>query len=81
MWDELSAASVLDPSVITEAREMHIDVDIDHGDAQYGYTLAWELGGSERPGVGKANVHIDADLERFYDLYVDLMTRGAPVTP
>jgi inosine-uridine nucleoside N-ribohydrolase len=73
MWDELSAASVLDPSVITEAREMYIDVDIDHG-IQYGYTLAWELGPHERPGVGKAIVHIDVDLARFYDLYVGLMT-------
>jgi inosine-uridine nucleoside N-ribohydrolase len=74
MWDELSAASVLDRSVITEAREMYIDVDIDHG-IQYGYTLAWELGQHERPGVGKAIVHIDVDLARFYDLYVGLMTR------
>jgi inosine-uridine nucleoside N-ribohydrolase len=81
MWDELSAASVLDPSVITEAREMHIDVDIDHGGPQYGYTVAWEAGSNDRPGVGKANIHIDVDLERFYDLYVDLMTRGAAVTP
>ncbi len=74
MWDELSAASVLDPSVISEAREMYIDVDIDHG-IQYGYTLAWDLGPHERPGVGKAIVHVDVDLARFYDLYVGLMTR------
>jgi hypothetical protein len=51
-------------------------VDIDHG-VQYGYTLAWELGENERPGVAKANVHLDADLERFYELYVDLMGRPA----
>jgi inosine-uridine nucleoside N-ribohydrolase len=74
MWDELSAASVLDPSVISESREMYVDVDIDHG-IQYGYTLAWELGPNERPGVAKVNVHLDVDLARFYDLYVDLMTR------
>jgi hypothetical protein len=55
---------------------MDIDVDIDHGDSQYGYTLAWERGAADRPGVGKANVHIDVDLERFYALYVELMTRA-----
>lgn len=75
MWDELSAASVLDPSLITKTREMYIDVDIDHG-IQYGYTLAWELGPHEPAGVGKATVHMDVDLERFYDLYVELMTRA-----
>ncbi len=74
MWDELSAASVIDPSVITGARVMYIDVEIDRG-AQYGYTVAWEAGPNERPGVGKANVHLDVDLDRFYDLYVELMTR------
>ena len=73
MWDELSAASVLDPSLITETREMYIDVDIDHA-VQYGYTLAWEPGQHQPPGVGKAIVHVDVDLERFYDLYVELMT-------
>jgi len=77
MWDELSVASVLDPSVITEVREMYIDVDIDRG-SQYGYTLAWELGQHDPPGVGKATVHIDVDLERFYDLYVRLMAGEAP---
>jgi inosine-uridine nucleoside N-ribohydrolase len=57
-----------------ETREMYIDVDIDHG-IQYGYTLAWEPGQHEPPGVAKANVHVDVDLARFYDLYVELMTR------
>ena len=42
MWDEVSAASVLDPSIITSSREMYVDVDIDHG-INYGFTLAWEL--------------------------------------
>ena len=77
MWDELSAASVLDPAVIAEARQMYVDVDIDRG-IQYGYTLAWELSGSERPGVGKATIHLDVDLARFYDLYVDLMSGNPP---
>jgi inosine-uridine nucleoside N-ribohydrolase len=59
---------------------MYIDVDIDHG-IQYGYTLAWELGQQERPGVGKATVHLDVDLARFYDLYVELMTRLSLARP
>lgn len=74
MWDELSAASVLDPSIITESREMYVDVDIDHG-VNYGYTLAWELDQHVPPEVPKSTVQFDLDSARFYDTYVELMTR------
>jgi len=74
MWDEISAASVLDPSIITKQRQMYVDVDIDHG-INYGYTLAWELDQQHPPDVPKAWVQEDLDLDRFYDLYVELMMR------
>jgi inosine-uridine nucleoside N-ribohydrolase len=73
MWDEISAASVLDPSIITSQREMHLDVDINHG-INYGYTLAWELD-QQHPDIPTAWVHEELDLERFYDLYAELMMR------
>ena len=76
MWDEVSVASVLDPSIITEQREMYVDVDIDHG-INYGNTLAWELRQGEKPGPRKIWVQFDLDLDRFYDLYADLMMRQA----
>ncbi len=31
MWDELTVASILDPSVIKKSETMYLDVDIDHG--------------------------------------------------
>ena len=74
MWDEVSAASVLDPSIITSSREMYVDVDIDHG-INYGFTLAWELDQHRTPGVPKSTVQFDLDSDRFYELYVELMTR------
>jgi inosine-uridine nucleoside N-ribohydrolase len=76
MWDEVSVASVLDPSIITDQRQMFVDVEIDHG-IDYGVTLAWEVDQRQPPGVGKAWVQFDLDLDRFYELYVDLMTRQA----
>ena len=76
MWDEISAAAVLDPTIITEQREMYVDVDIDHG-INYGYTLAWELDQQHPPDARKAWVQFDLDLDRFYDLYADLMMRRA----
>lgn len=74
MWDEVSVAGVLDPSIITESREMYVDVDIDHG-IDYGNTLAWEVDQMKPRGVRKAVVQFDLDLDRFYELYVSLMTR------
>jgi inosine-uridine nucleoside N-ribohydrolase len=74
MWDEVSVASVLDPSIITDQREMYVDVDIDHG-INYGNTLAWELRQGEKPGLRTMWVQFDLDLERFYDLYAELMMR------
>ena len=76
MWDEISAASVLDPTIITEQREMYVDVDIDHA-INYGYTLAWELDQQHPPDVRKAWVQFDLDLDRFYHLYAELMMRQA----
>jgi inosine-uridine nucleoside N-ribohydrolase len=72
MWDEVSVASVLDPSIITEAREMYLDVEIDHG-IDYGNTLAWDPEEHQPLGVGKASIQFDLNLERFYELYVELM--------
>ncbi len=76
MWDELSAASILDPSIVTESREMYVDVDIDHG-LHYGHALSWELSAAHPPGVRKATVQLDLDRERFEDLYVRLMSGTA----
>jgi len=76
MWDEVSVASVLEPSIITEARDMYVDVEIDHG-IDYGTTLAWELDQHQPLGVGRVRVQFDLNLDRFYALYVQLMTRRA----
>ena len=40
MWDELSAAALVDPTIITKQKEMYVDIDIDHGPS-YGETLFW----------------------------------------
>jgi purine nucleosidase len=41
MWDELTVASIIDPSVITKSETMYLDVDIDHG-PKYGHTVVWK---------------------------------------
>jgi len=74
MWDELAAASWLDPSVITKEEQLYIDIDIDHG-ASYGNTLAWAPG--NQPGLGEQLVHLPTELnrEKFEKMFVELMAR------
>ena len=78
MWDELAAAAWLDPSIITKEEELFMDIDISHG-AGYGNTLVWEPG--SQPGLGEqlTHVQIDLNLEKFYTMFADLMTRPTPM--
>jgi purine nucleosidase len=72
MWDELTFAAWLDPTVITQRQTYYLDADIDHG-ANYGSTLEWHPGSN--PGFGEMPVEVELDLdqEKFYDLFVALM--------
>ena len=54
-----------------------MDIDISHG-AGYGNTLTWTPG--NQPGLGEQLAHVQVDLnrERFYNMFIDLMTRPTP---
>ena len=41
MWDELTVASLIDPSVIKKSETMYLDIDTSHGPS-YGHTLIWK---------------------------------------
>jgi inosine-uridine nucleoside N-ribohydrolase len=74
MWDELSAAAMVDPSIITGQKQLYVDIDIDHGPS-YGETLFWQPG-TELPSYERiATVQFDVDTQKLYDLYVKLMTQ------
>ena len=75
MWDELSAAAMIDPSMITRQKELYVDIDVDHGPS-YGQTLFWETGTALPPYERKATVQFDVDTKKLYDLYVQLMTQA-----
>jgi purine nucleosidase len=76
MWDELSAAAMIDPSIVTQQKEMYVDIDVDHGPS-YGETLFWDTKAEVPPWQQKATVQFDVDTKKLYDLYVELMTRPA----
>jgi purine nucleosidase len=74
MWDEIAGIALIDPSIITGQKQLYMDIDIDHG-ASYGMTLFWDSTAKVPPYLHLANVQFDIDAEKFYKLYVDLMTR------
>jgi inosine-uridine nucleoside N-ribohydrolase len=74
MWDELSAAAMVDPSIITGQKELYVDIDIDHGPS-YGETLFWGPGTALPSYERLATVQFDVDAPKLYDLYVKLMTQ------
>jgi len=73
MWDELTAAAWLDPSLITREKQVYMDVDIHHGPS-YGNTLTWT--GQYRPQTPLQKVHAQLDLDRprFEKMFIDLMS-------
>jgi purine nucleosidase len=74
MWDEIAGAAMIDPSIITGQKRLYMDIDVDHG-ASYGKTLFWDSTAKVPPYLRLANVQFDIDAEKFYELYIDLMTR------
>ncbi len=75
MWDELSAAAWLDPTIITEQKEMRVDTDINHG-ASYGQTVFVEKDAKAPADWAVSAMQFDLNKEKFYKLYIDLMTRA-----
>jgi purine nucleosidase len=74
MWDELSAAAMVDPSIITGQKDLYVDIDIDHGPS-YGQTLFWAPGTPVPPYERLATVQFDVDTKKLYGLYIRLMTQ------
>ncbi len=73
MWDEIAVAAMLDPSVITEQKELYVNIDIDHG-ASYGQTIFVDKTVKVPSWWRLTTVQFDLDTKKFYDMYVQLMT-------
>jgi inosine-uridine nucleoside N-ribohydrolase len=79
VFDALALAYLIDPGYATEVEELFIDVDISFGPG-YGRTYGyWH----EQPArlLQKMKVVKRFDNRRFFDWYVDLLTRPVPVAP
>jgi inosine-uridine nucleoside N-ribohydrolase len=77
LWDELAAAAWLDPSIITGKQTRFMDVDLDRG-AGYGDTLTWSAADKPSLETQPVEVQLDLDAQKFYDLFVALLTAPTP---
>jgi inosine-uridine nucleoside N-ribohydrolase len=73
MWDELAAAAWIDPSIITKSETRYMSVDVDHG-AGYGNTLTWTSKNDINITVQPVVVQMELDKEKFYEMFVRLMS-------
>jgi inosine-uridine nucleoside N-ribohydrolase len=77
LWDELAAAAWLDPTLITKKETLYMDVDLDRG-AGYGNTLSWSANDKPKTNVQPVEVQDDLDLDRFYKMFVSLLSGPTP---
>jgi inosine-uridine nucleoside N-ribohydrolase len=77
LWDELAAAAWLDPNLITQKETRFMDINLDRG-AGYGDTLTWADRDKPKIEVRPVEIQVDLDLQKFYKLFVDLLTAPAP---
>ena len=77
LWDELTAAAWLDPTIITRKEMLYIDMDLDRG-AGYGNTLSWTDQSKPKTDVRESEVQDDLDLDKFYKMFVDLLSAPTP---
>ncbi len=85
LWDELTSAAWLDPTLITKKEHRYMDVNLDRGPG-YGDTLTWTDRDKPKREVRAVEVQVDLDTDKFYKLFVDLLTAptpqpGKPSTP
>jgi purine nucleosidase len=77
LWDELTSAAWLDPTLITKTETRYLDVNLDRG-ASYGDTLTWSDNDKPKQNLQKVEIQVDLDTTRFYKMFVDLLTAQTP---
>ena len=77
LWDELASLAWLDPGIISKKETLFMDVDLDRG-AGYGNTLSWTEQNKPKVVGQPVEVQEDLDLDRFYKMFVDLLSAPTP---
>jgi purine nucleosidase len=77
LWDELTAAAWLDPSVIIKTETRYMDVDLDQG-AGYGNLLTWSAASKPDLPVKPVEIQVGLDTRKLEDMIVNLLTAPTP---
>ncbi|MQR00618.1 nucleoside hydrolase [Glaciimonas soli] len=78
IWDTLTIMYLMDPSYATKTEQMWVDVDTRFG-ANDGRSVGYRNGSPAGVVLQKVTVVQRFDNARFFDAYVDLLTRPVPV--
>ncbi|KAJ4288143.1 hypothetical protein N0V90_012160 [Kalmusia sp. IMI 367209] len=79
VYDTVALASLYNESLDLDVRQLYVDVSAEFN-AEYGKGLVWET--DPYPGIpmeSMSDVVFKIDNDRFFELYVDLLTRPVPV--
>jgi purine nucleosidase len=77
LWDELAVLAWLDPTLITKKETRYMDIELERG-AGYGNTLTWTDNDKRKLDVRPVEVQVDLDKDKFYKMFVDLLTAATP---
>ena len=80
LWDELASAAWLDPTLITKTETRFLDVDLGRG-AGYGNILSWNDKDKPKIDLQPVEIQVDLNSEKFYKMFVDLLTAPTPPKP
>jgi purine nucleosidase len=78
IWDTLTLAYLIDPSYATQTAQRYVDVVAKPGAPDNGRSIGYATQPAG-PTLQKMTVVQKFDNARFFDLYVDLLTRPVPV--
>jgi inosine-uridine nucleoside N-ribohydrolase len=73
MWDEITTAIAIDPTLATKTTEVLADVDIGEG-RQRGQFIVFDAKGAPAK-VGKITVVLDIDRARFREMFIEAVAR------
>ena len=79
IWDTLTLAYLIDPAYATQTVERSVDVVANPGAADNGRSIGY-ASQPAGPALQKMTVVKKFDNARFFELYVDLLTRPVPIT-
>ena len=79
IWDTLTVAYLIDPRYATEVTKEYLDVVVNPGGADNGRSVGYRRRPRGRK-LQRVRVVRRFDNDRFYELYVDLLTRPVPIS-